>query len=255
MMATVPTDRASADALPTSRPPASSASASSSPHAAPAGRVTAAILPGDVLATIFDHVSARSLDQLLRCRGVNKHWKSVVEGAHMNALYRSLLTKWGASTTVNPRARKFNTLFSLVLKEYRAGRCCVCLQHTKAKNLVAGRLYGPKTDDPSCITCRVKVVLNAIAMRKKDPKCFNALPSRPLQFVHEDTPLHKKVLRTVLHLPEKLVNQLPYYPEINPHNPHGAPMRIFDQDVVEKILFAVTGHKDTIQVDYESSAR
>ncbi|KNE59163.1 hypothetical protein AMAG_03489 [Allomyces macrogynus ATCC 38327] len=156
----------------------------------------------------------------------------------MNALYRSLLTKWGASTMPNPWARIFNTLFSLVLKEYRAGQCC--------------GLDGRDSDDPSCIECRVKVVSGAIAVRKRDPKWFNALPSRPLSFVHENTLLHKKVLRTVLHLPEKLVNQLPYYPDINPHDP---PMRIFDQTVVEKIMFAVTGRTGTLEVDYESRSR
>ncbi|KAJ3376137.1 hypothetical protein GGF31_000204 [Allomyces arbusculus] len=217
-----------------------------SPAAAPksaAARHTIDDLPADVLALILDQmVASNSLSALLRARSVNKHWKSIVEGAQFNALYKRTLEQWGVKTEIKPRARKFKTFLSLVMRELQNGRCSTCAR---------GKL-DPTTDPLGgrCRECRLADFLDA---RDADEAAFKTLPARKIiglpgteEYRSKKSPkLYKGDLSTRLHLPKWVADRLPYRTRRHPFFGCGsAPMRLYDVPTVEIVMAAWTGRTE-----------
>ncbi|KNE58005.1 hypothetical protein AMAG_04834 [Allomyces macrogynus ATCC 38327] len=213
-----------------------------SPAAAPkptSARHTIDDLPADVLALILDQmVATDSLSALLRARCINKHWKSIVEGAQFNALYKRTLERWGVKTEIKPRARKFKTLFAVLIRELQNGRCSACAR---------GKL-DPTTDafGGRCRECRLANFLDA---RDSDEAAFKALPPRKIiglpgteEYRSKKSPkLYKGDLSARLHLPKWVADRLPYRTRRHPFFGNGsAPMRLYDVPTVEIVMAAWT---------------
>ncbi|KNE59188.1 hypothetical protein AMAG_03513 [Allomyces macrogynus ATCC 38327] len=82
-------------------------------------------LPTEIIVLILARViGVESLESFLACRAVTRRCRKIVEGTHLNTIYRSLLSKWKVKAQPHARARKYKAFFSLVMRELHAGRAC-----------------------------------------------------------------------------------------------------------------------------------
>ncbi|KAJ3365995.1 hypothetical protein GGF32_007495 [Allomyces javanicus] len=212
-------------------------------------------LPVDVLARILSRAVAGhepdTLQLLLSWSAINQTWKAVIEGDYLKSYYETLLVQWNVKAAPNPRARKYRTYFSLVMREVEAGRCATCRSRVEpGKAPVGGR----------CTTCRVRSLLE---LRSLDPTAFRAMARRRIvgfdvekqdddaqaggggyrrrRRKHKEARLYKSMILGSLHLPTWLAEELPYRAKRNPYYRRAAPMRLYEIRVVERVMAVWTG--------------
>ncbi|KAJ3365974.1 hypothetical protein GGF32_007474 [Allomyces javanicus] len=198
-------------------------------------------LPTEMLVLIATHaVAFDSLQSILSIRGLNRTCRDIIEGTYLHPFYRSLLAKWKVPAEPNVQARKYRTVFALVLRELRAGRCGTCRFRVDRGGAPVGGL---------CRVCRLDRLL---ALREKDPDAFDALPQRATvgyeapYFPKDESRVAKpkpkpvrisrKMLLACLGLPLSLADRLEYTIPPAANGTGVGRMRHYKIPVVERIM-------------------
>ncbi|KAJ3365973.1 hypothetical protein GGF32_007473 [Allomyces javanicus] len=199
-------------------------------------------------------VACDSLRPLLSFRAVNRTCRAIVEGTYLDPFYRSLLAKWNVSAVIHERARKYKTVFSLVLRELHAGRCATCRKRVDRAGAPLGGV---------CRACRMD---HALILYQRNRPVFGQLPARSIVGIGVEPAyypkrvakpanrrarvarLSKTLLMSCLGLPHRIAVRFSYRERYSC-------TRRYELPVVERVMAAWTGRVEppiNVAVDWRA---
>ncbi|KAI9148585.1 hypothetical protein H9P43_010066 [Blastocladiella emersonii ATCC 22665] len=214
-------------------------------------------LPAESWIAAFEYLApASSVGHLLLLRGVCRQWRDLIETQLDRRVFAPYLHAHGITKLLgagfrlksgNPSKRKPKFMhpdallpsaaFNTVLKHV-ARYCMLCSHKFMPKHL---RVWGPSFA-LTCVACRVTQVLAS-----DHPGTPIALGDAYEQMPGcSDSELPRKAVQKLLGIPDAAMPLMPYRHEYNPHNPYYAPVKVYDLDLVGKVLYAVTGKADPV---------